>query len=175
LSAQVIEIRIANQSPRGNQQLRESPANAMTRPVEDVMSVEQNTQLVEKAYADFKRGHIPAMLEALTEDVDWFVPGPAKTLPFVGRRRGRQQVAEFFAGLAQLETAQEFEPREFISQGDKVVVLGYQRWIVHSTRRTYEDNWAHVFTIRNGKIAQFRVYHDTHAEAVAHNPEDDPS
>jgi ketosteroid isomerase-like protein len=175
LSAQVAEIRIANQSPRGNQQIRESPANAMARPTEDVMSAEENAQLVEKAYANFKRGDIPAMLEALTEDVDWFIPGPTERIPFVGRRRGRQQVGEFFARLAQSQTAQVFEPREFISQGDKVVVLGYQRWIVHSTRRTYEDNWAHVFTIRNGKIAQFREYHDTHAEAVAHNPEDDPS
>jgi ketosteroid isomerase-like protein len=134
------------------------------------MNAEENAQLVEKAYANFKRGDTAAILEALTEDVDWFIPGPTETIPFVGRRRGRQQVAEFFAGLAQSQTAQEFEPREFISQGDKVVVLGYQRWTVHSTGRTYGDDWAHVFTIRNGKIAQFREYHDTHAEAAAHKP-----
>lgn len=134
------------------------------------MGAEENAQLVEKAYADFKRGNIPAILEALTEDVDWFIPGPTEVVPFAGRRRGPRQVGEFFTALAESQTAREFEPREFIAQGDKVVVLGYQRWTVHSTGRTYEDNWAHVFTMRNGKVAEFREYHDTHAEAAAHKP-----
>ena len=134
------------------------------------MSPQEHVQLVQKAYADFKQGNVGAILEALTEDVDWFIPGPTEAIPFVGRRIGPRQVGEFFADLAESQTAQQFEPREFISQGDKVVVLGHQQWTVKSTGRSYGDDWAHVFTIRNGKIAQFREYHDTHAEAAAHKP-----
>jgi ketosteroid isomerase-like protein len=134
------------------------------------MGTQENVQLVEKAYANFKQGNIAAILEVLSEDVDWFIPGPTEIIPFVGRRLGPRQVGEFFAALAESQTALEFEPREFISQGEKVIVFGYQRWNVKSTGRPYGDDWAHVFTIRNGKIAQFREYHDTHAEAAAHKP-----
>jgi uncharacterized protein len=132
------------------------------------MSRKANVQLVEQAYANFKEGNIPAILEALAADVDWFIPGPTELIPFVGRRRGPGEVGEFFAALAASQSALKFEPREFISQGDKVVVLGHQQWTVKSTGQTYEDDWAHVFTIRKDKIVQFREYHDTHAEATAH-------
>jgi len=132
------------------------------------MSAKENVQLVEQAYVNFKQGNIPAILGVLSEDVDWFIPGPAELIPFVGRRRGPAQVGEFFGGLAASQSALKFEPREFISQGHKVVVLGHQQWTVKSTGQTYEDDWAHVFTIRRGRIAQFREYHDTHAEATAH-------
>ncbi|MGR3906691.1 nuclear transport factor 2 family protein [Burkholderia sp. SR8] len=79
-----------------------------------------------------------------------------------------QEVAGFFAALASTQTAARFEPLEFIASGNRVVVLGSQRWHVHSTGRTYEDDWGHLITIDGGKIAAFVGYHDTEAEAAAH-------
>jgi ketosteroid isomerase-like protein len=132
------------------------------------MNSQPNIELVQKAYSDFKSRNIPALLEALSQDVDWFIPGPPSVVPFAGHRRGRQQVAEFFAGLAQSQIPQEFEPQEFVGNGDKVVVPGRQRWQVKSTGHVYGDEWAHVFWIEEGKIVRFREYHDTEAEASAH-------
>jgi ketosteroid isomerase-like protein len=79
-----------------------------------------------------------------------------------------QQVAQFFSALAQTQTAEMFEPREFIASQGKVVVLGAQRWRVNSTGSVYEDEWAHVFTILDGRITKFQEYYDTAAEAAAH-------
>jgi ketosteroid isomerase-like protein len=132
------------------------------------MSTRDNVELVQRMYAEFGQGNIPAVLDAVSEDVEWFIPGPVGLIPFVGRRTGREQVGEFFATLAATETAVEFEPREFIAEGDQVVVLGHQRWTVKATGITYEDDWAHVLTVRDGKVVRFREYHDTYAEAVAH-------
>jgi ketosteroid isomerase-like protein len=132
------------------------------------MSEQSNVQLVQQAYAAFGRADIEGVLETLSENVDWLIPGPADIIPFVGRRHGPQEVAAFFATLASTQTAERFEPLEFIARGDRVVVLGTQRWHVLSTGSTYEDEWAHVFTIENGKIKKFAEYHDTAAEAAAH-------
>ncbi|WP_269502299.1 nuclear transport factor 2 family protein [Burkholderia sp. IMCC1007] len=132
------------------------------------MSEQSNAQLVQQAYAAFGRADIGGVLQTLSEDVDWFIPGPTDIVPFVGRRHGPQEVAAFFESLASTQTAARFEPLEFIASGDKVVVLGAQRWHVHSTGCTYEDEWVHVFTIENGKITKFTEYHDTAAEAAAH-------
>jgi len=132
------------------------------------MSEQSNVQLVQQAYAAFGRADIDGVLQTLSENVDWFIPGPTDTVPFVGRRNGHKEVAAFFGTLASMQTAERFEPLEFIASGDRVVVLGAQRWQVHSTGSTYEDEWAHVFTIENGKITGFTEYHDTAAEAAAH-------
>jgi ketosteroid isomerase-like protein len=132
------------------------------------MGDQENVQLVRQAYDAFSRADIAGVLKTLSDNVDWFIPGPEGIIRFAGRRRGPQQVAEFFNVLAQTQTAELFEPREFIASYDKVVVLGTQRWRVKSTGRIYEDDWAHVFTIENGTIVKFQEYHDTAAEAAAH-------
>jgi ketosteroid isomerase-like protein len=135
---------------------------------EGAMSEQSNVQLVQEAYAAFGRGDIGGVLQTLSENIDWFIPGPADVVPFVGRRRGPREVATFFAALASTQTAERFEPLEFIASGNRVVVLGTQRWHVLSTGRTYEDDWVHLFTIESGKITTFAEYHDTAAEAAAH-------
>jgi uncharacterized protein len=44
------------------------------------------------------------------------------------------------------------------------------RWRVNATGVTYEDDWAHVFIVENGRITKFKEYHDTAAEAAAYRP-----
>lgn len=132
------------------------------------MNEEKNVQLTKGAYAAFKRGDIAGLLNTLADDVGWFLPGPKDIIPVLGQRRGRQQVAEFFSKLAELQESEQFEPREFIAQGDTVVVLGHYRWRVKSTKRVFESDWAHVFTIRNGKITNFHEYFDTDAAVAAY-------
>ena len=56
---------------------------------------------------------------------------------------------------------------DFIAQDDKVVVLGFYRWRVKATGRTYSAKWAHVLTLRDGKIVGFTEYTDTAAMAAA--------
>lgn len=136
------------------------------------MSEQQNVQIVREAYASFKQGNIPDVLEKLSEDIDWFLPGPPEIVPVLGRRRGRQQVAEFFRSLAEHQDIEEFEAREFIAQGDKVVVLGNQRWRVKSTGRRTGGDWAHVFTLGDGKITKFEEYFDTHDAVQAYSARD---
>ena len=49
----------------------------------------------------------------------------------------------------------QFEPREFLAQGDLVVVLGDATTRVLQTGRTVTDQWVHIFTTRDGKIVKF--------------------
>jgi uncharacterized protein len=60
-----------------------------------------------------------------------------------------------------------FEPREFVAQGDKVAVLGFERSRIKPTGRTLEQEWAHVYKLRDGKVAEFSALEDTAAHAVA--------
>jgi ketosteroid isomerase-like protein len=85
------------------------------------MSEQQNLRLVQQFYAAFQRGDIAGVLNAFADDVALFIPGPKEIIPCVGQRQGREQVAQFFATLAEMQDAEQFELRELIAQGNKVV------------------------------------------------------
>jgi ketosteroid isomerase-like protein len=104
----------------------------------------------------------------MSEDVVWDTPGTPDAIPHAGLKRGREGVADFFSTLAATEEITHFEPREFVAQGDKVVVEGNYKGSVTATRRQYDIDWLQVFTIDAGKIKSFREYLDTAALGDAH-------
>jgi ketosteroid isomerase-like protein len=132
------------------------------------MSEQQDLQLAQEFYAAFGRGDIAGALNTLTDDVVWYIPGPKDVISFVGQYQGREQVADFFTKLMERQEAEQFEPGEFVAQGGKVVALGHYRWRIKSTGHSYASDWAHVFTIHNGKVSNFEEYLDTYAWAAAY-------
>jgi len=130
------------------------------------MSEQDTVEVVRRAYENFKAGDIGALMGQMSEDVDWRLP-KIEGVPFSGERRGRGQVSEFFTTLADSQDSVSFEPREFVAQGDKVVALGTYNWRVKNTGREYGGDWAHVVTVRDGRIAGFHEFMDSaRAEAA---------
>lgn len=130
------------------------------------MSESGNVGTIRQIYADFGEGNISGVLDSLTEDVVWVEPEAGKS-PVSGVARGRQEVAEFFRVLDDVSETEAFEPREFVAQDNKVVVLGYYRFRVKATGKRWESEWAMAFTFRHGLIAHFQFYGDTLGEAAA--------
>lgn len=128
---------------------------------------EQNKEIVKQAYENFRSGNIQALLGQFSDDIQWQL-ADIENVPFAGQRSGREQVGQFFSLLAEDQDVLQFDPQEFIAEGDRVVALGQYRWRVKSTGREYGGDWAHVFTIRDGKIVGFHEYMDTAAAAAAH-------
>ena len=56
-----------------------------------------------RAYEAFQRGDIPAVLQMVTDDVDWELHGPPD-IPFAGKATGRKDVADFFRKLVETVT-----------------------------------------------------------------------
>jgi len=130
------------------------------------VSEQENTKLVQLVYEHFKSGDIKALLNLLSDDIEWQLP-EIENVPFAGRRRGQEQMGQFFASLVDTQELQHFDPREFIAQGDKVVALGHYAWRVKATGREFGGDFAHVFTIHNGKVVRCHEYMDTAAAAAA--------
>jgi uncharacterized protein len=130
------------------------------------MSEEENKRVVQAVFEAFGRGDVHGLLAMVTEDAEWAAPGP-ETVPYFGERRGREGALEFFKNLGTEVEFESFEPGEFIAEGDKVVVLGRERGRVRRTGKTFDNAWALVFTIREGKVAGFRCYENTAAIAEA--------
>ncbi|MBA2334019.1 MAG: nuclear transport factor 2 family protein [Pyrinomonadaceae bacterium] len=131
------------------------------------MNEQENTKIVQQAYENFKNGDITALLDLYSDDIDWRLP-EIENMPWFGSRKGREETAEFIQSLAEAQDVLTFNPREFIAQGDKVVALGDYSWRVKVTGREFGGDWAHVWTVKNGKLAGFQEYADTAAASKAH-------
>jgi ketosteroid isomerase-like protein len=130
------------------------------------MGTQENLQVVKDGYAAYGRGDLASLLALLAEDVEWIIPGAG--LPLAGTYRGREGATKFFQKLAAESEVLDFQPREFVADGDRVLVLGSERVKVKATKRTIEVDWIMAFTLRNGQIATFREYTDTKVIADAY-------
>lgn len=128
------------------------------------MSTEKNVQTVKNFFAAMGCGDREGLLALVAEDIEWIIPG--EDWPLAGTRHGH-------AGLAELvKTASETmeistEPREFVAQGDRVLVVGFAKGKIKATNKTFEDNWIFAITVRDGRLTSIREYIDTQALALA--------
>jgi ketosteroid isomerase-like protein len=134
------------------------------------MSENANVEVVRNAYDAFQRGDIEGVLRLVDDHVDWHgVKGAEGVAPHGGARKGRAAVADFFAQLGASTEFTRFEPREFIAQGDQVVVIGEYAANIKPTARTVASDWAMVFTVRDGRIVRFREWTDSAQLVRAYN------
>ena len=124
------------------------------------------TEVIQQAYAAFGRRDIPAILEMLTDDVDWrFQSGPA--IPYGGRCSGKQAVQRWFGTLAASDEIQQFEPREFLEGKNHVTVIGWERVKPLPDGSVFESDWVHVFTLKGDKVSRWIGTADTAARVAA--------
>ena len=126
------------------------------------MSEQDNLDVIRRGYDAFGHGDIETLLGLFDEQIEWVTPGPPE-LATSGRRRGRKEVGEFFAAVSEAFDIQRFEPREFIAQGDRVIVLGDETATVRATGKALDSSWVHSFTLKDGRVVAFQEYFDTAA------------
>jgi ketosteroid isomerase-like protein len=128
------------------------------------MSIEKNVQTVKAFFAAIGRGDRDALLSLVAEDIEWIIPG--KDWPLAGTRHGHAGLTDLLETASNsIETST--EPREFIAQGDRVLVVGFARGRIKATNKTFEDDWIFAITARHGKLTNIREYVDTQALARA--------
>ncbi|MBW5437525.1 nuclear transport factor 2 family protein [Bradyrhizobium canariense] len=128
------------------------------------MSIEKNIQTVKDFFAAIGRGDREALLALVTEDIEWIIPG--EDWPLAGTHRGHDGVTDLLETASRsVETST--EPREFVAQGDRVLVVGFAKGKIKATNKTFRDDWVFAITVRNGKLTNIREYIDTQALARA--------
>ena len=135
------------------------------------MSTEKNVQTVKDFFAAIGSGDREGLLALVAEDIEWIIPG--KNWPLAGTRHGHAGLAELLETASKtLETST--EPREYVAQGDRVLVVGFARGKVKATNRTFEDHFVFAITVRDGRLTSIREYIDTQALARASQTDASP-
>lgn len=123
-----------------------------------------NADIVNRAYEAFNRKDLDGFAALVGPSCSWNVAGPAE-VPWAGHYEGPDQVRDYARKLVDSVHFQSFDPQSMIECGDTVVVCGSEKAVVAGTGKDYVNLFAHVFTVRDGKIAFFQEYGDT-AEIV---------
>jgi uncharacterized protein len=115
-----------------------------------------NASVVRSAYDAFGRGDIGAVIDLLSDEVEWVSPA---TLPQGGHFHGKGGVGEFFRGIGGAWSALSLDIESVSEAGD--LVVGVVR--ASGTRQDGSPSAygaTHVFTVHDDKIVRFREYTD---------------
>ena len=120
---------------------------------------DSNVEVVQSAYDAFGRGDVEAVLGAMTDDIEW---NEAEGMPYGGRWIGPQAVAENVFGpvVADVENFS-VVPEELYESGDTVISVTRYRGTGKATGAELDLQAVHVWDLRDGKLARFRLYADT--------------
>jgi uncharacterized protein len=128
------------------------------------MSTEKNVRTVKDFFAAIGRGDKEGLLALIAEDIEWIIPG--EDWPLAGTHRGHAGLADLLQTASKsIETST--EPRDFVAQGDRVLVVGFAKGKIKATNKTFEDHFVFAITVRDGKLTNIREYIDTQALARA--------
>ena len=128
------------------------------------MSTHKNVQTVKDFFAAIGRGDRDGLPALVGEDIEWIIPG--EDWPLAGTHRGHAGLADLLQKASKtMETST--EPREYVAQGDRVLVVGVATGKIKATNKPFKDDWVFDITVQNGKLTKIREYIDTQALARA--------
>lgn len=125
------------------------------------MGAEQNTKTIQGVYEAFGRGDVQAVLDAVTDDVDWAAETSSTVAPWYGVRHGKDGVASFFDAFGSTMEVQEFKPYAFAANDSEVHTVVHCRATNRKTGRAIDHDLHHFFRFRDGKIVFYRGTEDT--------------
>jgi ketosteroid isomerase-like protein len=115
---------------------------------------------VRSFYDALGSGDVPAILSLLDAAVEWT---EAERFPYYGGTwHGKQAVLDnLLVPLSADWDGFSARAREFIADRDRVVPLGTYSGTFRKTGRSFSAAFAHVWTVRGGKLARFDMHTDT--------------
>lgn len=129
----------------------------------------ENVQVIQGLYEAFGRGDVPSVLNQMDRSIEW---NEAENFIYADRNPyvGPQAVLEgVFMRLGSEWEGFRVTPEEWLDAGDRVVVLGTYSGTHKATGRQVRAQFAHIWSVREGRVVRFQQYTDTKqfAETVA--------
>ena len=111
-------------------------------------------------YDALGRGDVPGVLALLQSKLEWT---EAERFPYYsGTWRSPEEILDkLLIPLARDWNGFSAKAHDFIAEGDRVVSLGVYSGTFKSTGRSMTAPFAHVWTVRDGRIAKFEMHTDT--------------
>ena len=125
------------------------------------MTDEATRALVRELYDAYARGDGERFAPLIADDIDWIIHGPVQVFPFVGPRRGKQDVLATLASIAKDYALERYEPDIIIVENDRAAVSSNVAFVQRTTGRTLSFRNANFLRFQGGRVVEFREFFDT--------------
>jgi ketosteroid isomerase-like protein len=119
-----------------------------------------------EVFTRFGNKDVPGIVEMLSDDILIEFYGPS-VIPYAGTYRGKEEAARFFTTVLSSVDIHQFEPEQFLCDGQMVTVTGDLHLTARSTGRDIRSAFAHVITVADGKWLRFRDFMNTSSAEAA--------
>src|SRR3954452_9349624 len=118
----------------------------------------ENVALLRRFYESFNQGDLDSVLELCTEDVEVYKDPEVVEMVAAFTQRGQERVAQYLRGWLESGSDYHARPEDFLQAGNEVAALTQLRPRAKNSQFEIEGDMADVFTVRDGRIARFRLY-----------------
>jgi ketosteroid isomerase-like protein len=115
------------------------------------------TATVNRMFAAFGAGDLDALLDTVHPDSHWTYYGANPRLS-KAEFRGRAEVRRFFERILERLHMTAFNPRQYVAEGDTVVIFGSESGTVKSTGQPFRNEWSQKYVVRDGLIVEMSEY-----------------
>lgn len=112
--------------------------------------------VVEKMFTAFGSGDVENFVATVSNDTVWIYHG-TQIIP-KGTYEGKEGARKFISGILNNTEILNFEPQEYIVEGNKVVVLGQEHQKVKRSGKELKQKWVQIYTVENDLITKMEEF-----------------
>lgn len=107
-------------------------------------------------FSAFGRGDIEQFVETVSDNTVWIYHG-TQIIP-KGVFENKEGVKTFFSNILDKTEIINFDPQQFIVEGNMVVVLGQEHQRVKRSGRELKQKWVQIYTVENDLITRMEEF-----------------
>jgi uncharacterized protein len=126
------------------------------------MSHQENIAIAQKLLEGIGGGQDPAEIAALFDaDLVFEIQGDDGVLPWIGRKTGRQAIADFIRDIRALTEPVAFEVDDILASEHRAAIFGALQTRIKATGKIAATQFAIVLTIAGDVVTRFQMLEDS--------------
>jgi ketosteroid isomerase-like protein len=127
-----------------------------------MMSYQQNIAMAQKLLERIGSGRDPDEIAALFDtDLVFEIQGDDGVLPWIGRRTGRQAIADFIRDVRTLTEPITFEVDDILASDSRAAIIGALQTRIKATGKVIATQFAIILTISSAVVTRFQMLEDS--------------
>jgi ketosteroid isomerase-like protein len=126
------------------------------------MSYQTNIAIAQRFLEAIGSGQDPSEIAALFDaDLVFEIQGDDGVLPWVGRKTGRQALADFIRDVRVLTEPVSFDVEDILASDSRAAIVGALETRIKATGKTTATQFAIVLTISGEMVTRFQMLEDS--------------
>ena len=126
------------------------------------MSHQQNIAVAQTVLEGISGGRDPTEIAALFDaDLLFEIQGDNGVLPWIGRRSGRQAIADFIRDIHTLTEPVTFDVEDILASDTRSAIIGALQTRIRATSKITATQFAIILTIKGNVVTRFQMLEDS--------------